>query len=90
MTPENRSAALGRRAPYQFPPNFKETAEYWFAGQPEVVVVFGADTFDPIFKLQLDWQDVFKISVHLMVTAEAGLQIGAGLLGAGWPRFTLT
>ena len=68
LSKEEQQSALGRRASYQFPDGYKFVAEYWPAGPTTVVSVGEAETFDPIFKLILDWQDVFDIAVYPAVT----------------------
>jgi len=83
LSAAEQQAALGRRATYQFPDGYRAVAEYFLAGPTQVINVGEAETFEPLFKLILDWQDVFDIAVYPAVTAEEGLQIGARLMGAG-------
>jgi hypothetical protein len=77
-----RDAALMRRASWQYPAGITPIAEYWPAGANiQVVTIFSADDFGSIMELQLEWGDVFAIDIHPAVSAEAGLQVGAEVIG---------
>jgi hypothetical protein len=80
-SPELREAALGRRAQWSYPAGAKQVAEYWLSsGNPAVIAVVEADSFEPLFELDLAWRDVFNIEIHPAVTADQGLQIGASIM----------
>jgi hypothetical protein len=81
LDPEAQRGALARRATYQFPAGVNWKAEYWPSGPTQVVCIFEADGYEPVFRLVLDWQDVFDINVYPTTTAEEGLQIGARIMG---------
>jgi hypothetical protein len=77
-----RDAALARRATWQYPAGVTVVAEYWpVSGDVQVVSIFSADDFAPIFEFELEWSDVFDIDVSPAVSAEDGLRIGADVIG---------
>jgi hypothetical protein len=81
LTREQGDEALARRAQWEPPAGAKIIGEYWPASSDlAVVVVFEADSMEPIFEIGLTWGDVFKIDVWPAVTAEEGLKIGPELL----------
>jgi hypothetical protein len=79
---EERDRALLRRAAWQYPEGIRVIAEYWpVSEQVQVVTVFSAESFAPVMQVELEWSDVFDISVFPAVSAEEGLQIGGEVFG---------
>ncbi|MGY1602390.1 DUF3303 domain-containing protein [Geodermatophilus sp. SYSU D00815] len=77
-----RDRALVRRASWRYPDGIRPIAEYWPSfDQCQVVSVFAANTYAPVMELQLEWSDVFDISISPAISAEEGLQVGAEVLG---------
>jgi hypothetical protein len=57
-------------------------AEYWpLSTDAQVVTIFGAEQFESVMELVLEWDDVFDISVSPAVSAEEGLRIGPKVFG---------
>lgn len=77
-----RDGALLRRSAYQYPEGLTPIAEYWpVSAEAQVVTIFSAETFAPVMQVELEWSDVFDISVFPAVSAEEGLRIGPELFG---------
>lgn len=77
-----RDGALMRRADYQYPEGINLIAEYWpVSAEYQVVSVFAAETISPVMQIELEWSDVFDISVFPAVSAEEGLRIGPEMFG---------
>jgi hypothetical protein len=77
LTQEQRDGALIRRAAWDIPSSVKMIGEWWPASNDlAVVVVFEADSFDPILEIGMTWEDVFKLEVHPAISAEDGLRMG--------------
>jgi hypothetical protein len=78
----DRDAGLARRASWQYPQGIKSIAEYWpMSGDVQVVSIFSAESFEPIMELELEWSDIFDISVSPAVSADEGLQVGGAVMG---------
>ena len=76
-TPEQRDAALARRAEWSFPPGTSVVSEYWsFGNSPLVYTVFEADDPKAIWQLAADWNDVFEIRIIPVMTSDFGLAHG--------------
>ena len=76
-TPEERDAALARRAGWDFPPGTKMVTEYWsFGNSPLVYTVFEADDPKAVWQLTADWNDVFDIRIIPVMTSDFGLAHG--------------
>lgn len=82
VSAEERDRALMRRAGWTYPEGLRSIAEYWpVAGDVQVVSVFAADSFAPVMEMELEWSDVFDISIFPAVSAEEGLRIGPEVIG---------
>ena len=72
-TPQETAA---RRLKWQYPEGVRVVAEYWLqASDPAVIAVFEADSIAPILAINVEWGDVFDITVVPAITAEDGLQL---------------
>ena len=81
VTREASDAALIRRAQWEYPKGIKALGEYWLAGSPAVILIFEADSYEPIMELGMTWGDVFEIVCTPAATAEEGLRIGPEIMG---------
>jgi hypothetical protein len=82
LSAEERDRALMRRGAWSYPEGIRPIAEYWpVAEQVQAVTIFASDTFAPVMELQLEWDDVFEISIFPAVSAEEGLRIGPEVFG---------
>jgi hypothetical protein len=82
VTAAERDKALMRRAEYQYPQGIRSIAEYWpMSAEYQVISVFSAENVSAIMELELEWNDVFDISVSPAVSADEGLRIGTELFG---------
>ncbi len=86
LSQEKQMEGLGRRAAYQFPAGFTWKAEYWPAGPTQVICIGEADSFEPMMRLMLDWQDIFDINIYPATTPEEGLQIGGKIMAEAASR----
>jgi hypothetical protein len=78
----DRDAALVRRAAWQYPAGITVVAEYWpVSADYQVITVFSAESFAAIMEVELEWNDVFDISVFPAVSADEGLRTGAEVFG---------
>jgi len=72
-TPQETAA---RRLKWQYPEGVRVVAEYWLqTSDPAVIAVFEADSVAPILAINVEWGDVFDITVVPAVTAEEGLAL---------------
>jgi hypothetical protein len=72
-TPQETAA---RRLKWQYPEGVRVVAEYWLqSSDPAVIAVFEADSIAPIMAINVEWGDVFDITVVPAITAEDGLQL---------------
>ena len=70
-TPQETAA---RRLKWQYPEGVRVVAEYWLqTSDPAVIAVFEADSVAPILAINVEWGDVFDITVVPAITAEEGL-----------------
>ena len=77
LTREQSDAALARRAQWESPKGMNEVGEFWLASSDiAVVVIFEADSFEPIYEVGDTWGDVFDIEVTPAIEASEGLKIG--------------
>ena len=77
-----RDAALMRRAAWQYPEGVKVIAEYWpMSGEYQVVSVFSAETITPLMELEMEWDDVFDLSVSPALSADEGLRVCPEVFG---------
>jgi hypothetical protein len=76
-TPQQRDAALARRAAWRFPAGTKVVAEFWsFGNSPLVYTVVEANDPKAVWQLSADWNDVFDIRIIPVITSEFGLAHG--------------
>lgn len=81
LSREEQDAALMRRSQWQYPANMKVSGEYWLGtDSPSVVVIAEAETYEPIFEIQLTWGDVFDITFVPATTPEEGLRMGQAIM----------
>jgi hypothetical protein len=80
VTRQESDGALIRRAQWQYPEAIKVLGEYWLSGSPAVILIFEADSFEPIMELGMTWGDVFEIVCLPAATADDGLRFGPGLM----------
>jgi hypothetical protein len=72
-TPQETTA---RRLKWQYPEGVRVVAEYWLqTNDPAVIVILEADSIAPILAINVEWGDVFDITVVPAITAEDGLQL---------------
>jgi hypothetical protein len=77
---EHQKPRMQRRHAAQIPGGIKIHAEYWPVGNEyAVVIIFEADSVDPIFHAVAEWDDVFETVVTPVVTSEQGLTFAARL-----------
>jgi hypothetical protein len=82
VSASDRDGALMRRAAWQYPDGIRLIAEYWpVAAQMQVVSIFAADDFAPVMQMELEWNDVFDISVYPAISVDEGLKVGAEVFG---------
>jgi hypothetical protein len=71
-----------RRIEWQVPAGAKPVAEYWLqTPDPQVILVFEADSVAPIIAAVSAWDDLFDIAVYPAITAEEGLQAAKQMQG---------
>jgi len=71
------------RAGWQYPPGVRLIGEYWLqSGDVAVVVIFEADSIEPIFATFSEWSDEFDMSFIPAITGEDGLKWAAQKVGA--------
>jgi hypothetical protein len=76
-TPKQR---IERRAKWHYPENIKMIGEYWLqARDPNVIMIFEAETVAPIMQTLAAWGDLFDINVQPAVTADEGLKLAMNL-----------
>jgi hypothetical protein len=80
ITREASDAALMRRAQWQYPSGLKVHGEYWLTGTPTVILIFEADSIEPIMELGFTWGDVFETECKPAVTSDEGLRLGPEIL----------
>lgn len=79
---EARDAALMRRAGWEYPENIRLIAEYWpMAAAPQVISIFSTEDPAALMELEMEWNDVFDISMHPALSAEDGLKHGPDVFG---------
>lgn len=72
-TPQERAA---RRLQWQYPEGLRPVAEYWLqTTDPAVIAVYEADSVAPIMAVNIEWSDLFDITVVPAVTADEGLRL---------------
>jgi hypothetical protein len=72
-TPQETAA---RRLKWQYPEGVRVVAEYWLqTSDPAVIAVFEADSVAPIMAINVEWGDIFDITVVPAITAEEGLAL---------------
>ncbi len=70
-TPQETAA---RRLKWQYPEGVRPVAEYWLqTNDPAVISIFEADSVASIMAINVEWGDVFDITIVPAVTAEDGL-----------------
>lgn len=82
IRPEERDAALMRRASWKYPEGIEVIAEYWpAAADYQVISIFSTEDYASVMELVFQWHDVFDIDVHPATSAEEGLRIGPEVFG---------
>jgi hypothetical protein len=72
-TPQETAA---RRLKWQYPEGVRVVAEYWLqTSDPAVIAVLEADSVAPIMAINVEWGDIFDITVVPAITAEEGLAL---------------
>ena len=73
--------SLPRRMELKPPEGIKPVAEYWLQhNNPRIIVVFEADNIAPIMAMNIQWADIFDITVVPAVTAEQGLELAKQMM----------
>ncbi len=81
LSRDERDGALARRASWDYPAGVEVHGEYWLADDdPAVIVIFEADSFEPVLELGFTWGDVFSITCTPACRPEQGLRWGGEIL----------
>ena len=81
LSREQMDGALMRRAAWSFPEGISVQGEYWLgSSEPVVLAILEADSYEPLFEMNLTWQDVFTIACAPACTPEDGLVWGPAAL----------
>jgi hypothetical protein len=81
LTRDQRAESFARRARWQPPAGLKVQGEYWLSSDaPAVIVVFEADSYEPILEVGMTWGDLFSISTFAATTPDEGLRMGQAIM----------
>jgi len=65
-----------RRLHWEDPDGLHVVAEYWLhTNNPQIILVFQAESYVPISQVISAWDDIFEITVFPAMTAEQGLDM---------------
>ena len=81
LSREQTDGTLIRRSQWQYPEGITPLGEYWLSSHSAaVVLVFEADSYEPIMEIGMTWGDVFDINAVPATTAEEGLRLGQRIM----------
>ena len=73
--------SLPRRMEWKPPEGVKQVAEYWLQhNNPRIIAVFEADNIAPIMAVNMQWADLYDITVVPAVTGEEGLKLAKQMM----------
>ncbi len=84
LDPTGISAAMAKRAAWNYPPGATVGEEYWTSGNdrgvPVVVCVYEDISTEAMLQLTLDWGEYFDLRFVPAMTATEGLAAGARIM----------
>ena len=67
---------VARRLQWQIPEGIKAVGEYWLhTTDPEVIVIFEADSYPPMLMFTAAWNEVYDITIVPATSAEDGIEM---------------
>ena len=73
--------ALQKHNGWEHPPGFKVVADYYLSGTPQIIVIFEADSPEPIYAFHLTWADLFDVRVHPAMPLDQAIKAGRTVYG---------
>ena len=70
-----------KRIDYSYPDGMHVLEEYWLQGEdPEVILVFEADTIEPMMRVISEWDDYFEMRCFPAVDAKTGIEMAKHMM----------
>ncbi len=67
---------VARRLKWDVPEEISVVGEYWLhTSEPEVLLIFEADSFSAMMQVTSDWSDVYHVDIFPAICAEEGIQM---------------